>query len=188
MNMKSIEFPQKRVYDCRDDEIRATLSLEECVRRIKKVYKSEYVSDNINFDAWDQLLACEAVDESTPLTEGNPIQEKTNVNVNGMNNGGCKHNVNFELTPNKLDVITELKTHTYKTDPIKIAQLLTEFFKEWPSKDSHWLYIAQSYPPRRIVFTLSDIIKRHKSGHITLKNPAAYFTHIIQFRKKRKHH
>jgi len=178
----------KRKYSCRDEQIRAELSLQEVIRRITYVYHSEYDLKTVLFDAWDQLLACEALAESTPIRENRQEQSKENVNGsgNGMNNGGYKQTIIFELTPNKQQVVTELSKCNCKIPPIKLAQLLEEFFKEWKSKDTHWLYIAQTWNPREINRTLNQIIKLQISGRTSIQNPAAYFTKIIKFRAKKK--
>jgi len=174
-------------YNSRDEEIRAELLLEKVIKIIKTKYAfTEYDPSNPNFDAWNQLLACEALAESSPVKEYNEKGENENVSVNGMISGIRKPNVNFELTESKEKIITELKKCDYRTAPTKLASLLNDFFKEWKSKPTHWLYVAQNYPPRRINYTIDYLVKRHSSGQITFQNPAAYFTKLIKFRKKRK--
>ena len=180
---------ENKKYSCRDEQIRAELTLQEVIYRIANVYHSKYDSETPLFDAWDQLLACEAVTESTPIREIKDEQSKENVNgsSNGMNNDGCKQTVYFELTESKQKVITELTQCNYRTPPIKIATLLTELFNEWPSYAGHWLYIAQRYNPRAIWRTIDQLIKVQKNGQKTIKNPSAYFTILIKkFRKPRR--
>jgi len=113
-------------------------------------------------------------------------QSFENVSVNGNVNDSYKHRANFELTESKQHVIRKLKGCTYLTPSIDIARLLEELFLEWPSKQGHWLYISQQYVPRVINRVIARLIKLHASGRITLQNPAAYFTMLIKFRKKRK--
>jgi len=178
----------KHKYSCREEEIRATLTLEECVHRITKIYGWEYDQDTPTFDAWNQLLACEAVTGSSPVREQvEQIQETNeNVNGNGMYSDGCKHRVYFELTPSKQGVITELTRCNYRTSPIKVAALLTKFFIEWPSLPNHWLYIARTYNPRAINRTIIQIIKSVNNGNKIL-NAAALFTYLIkEWRKPRR--
>lgn len=137
----------------------------------------------------DQLLACEAVAEAIPVKERYYQEnERTNDNavVSGMINGSYKRRANFELTQSRLKVIDELKTFNYRTAPNKIAPVLEYFFKECDSKEGHWLYIAQHYPPRVIFRVINYLIKLHNSGRSTILNPAAYFTKLIKFRKERK--
>lgn len=189
MKMDIDNIIENKKYSCRDEQIRAELPLLEVIRRITDVYHSGYDSKMASFDAWDQLLACEAVTESTPIRKVKNEQSKENVNGsgNGMNNDGCKQTVNFELTNNKQKVITELTQYNYRTPPIKIAALLTELFNEWPSFPGHWLYIAQKYNPRAILRTIIQMLKVQKNGQRTIVNPPAYFTILIKsFRKPRR--
>lgn len=162
MNMNTAN--SKREYSCRDEEL------------------------PLSFGASDQLLACEAVTESTPIREIKNEQLKENVNDSGnvMNNDGCKQTVCFELTDSKQKVIVELKQFNYRTSPIKIATLLTKLFYEWPSFPGHWLYIAQKYNPRAICRTIDQLIKVQKNGQKTIENPSAFFTFLIKKRKQRK--
>lgn len=185
MNINKIVSNRK--YSCRDEQIRAEIMLQEVVCRITDVYHSGYDSETLSFDAWDQLLACEAVSESTPVKENYNKEENKNTNVSGMFNDSCKRKVYFELTQSKQKVITKLTQCNYRTPPIKIASLLTELFNEWPSYSGHWLYIAQKYNPRAILRTIIQMIKVQKNGQKTIKNPSAYFTILIKsFRKPRR--
>lgn len=173
-------------YSSREEEIRAELTFKEVIRRIKEVYQAEYDSSRPNFDAWDQLLACESLSESSPITREYKTKTNENPSVSGMLNDSCSPKVIFELTQDKQKVITELTLCNYRTPPIQIATLLEEFFKEWQSKQGHWLYIAQQWTPRAINRTIHRLSKLHKEGRITVINPAAYFTLLIKFRKRRK--
>ncbi len=176
-----------RKYNSREEEIRAELSLEEVINIIRTKYKfAEYDPDRPNFDAWDQLLACEAVAESTPVNQEYERETSGNSSVNGMISDSCKRNVIFELTQSRHNVITELSKCNYRTHPIKIAQLLKELFKDWESKDGHWLYIAQNWTPRAINRTINRLTELHISGQKTINNPPGYFTLLVKHRKRRK--
>ena len=114
---------------------------------------------------------------------------KDNPNDNVLNrsvNDTYKHNANFDSTSNKLQVIEELKTCNYRTPTKKIAFLLEKLLDRGETQSGHWLYIAQNYTARVINRVLYQMIKLHRSGAVTIENPAAYFTFLIKFRKKRK--
>lgn len=193
MKMSMVKNTQKKEQNCRYEQLRAKLPLQEAISRIKK-YGVLYTPNAPEFDAWDQLLACEAMMGSTPVKEelDNSESESKNKNVSVNGNGtqmisdGCKQQVYFELTESKQKVIIELKACNHRTTPIKIAQLLEEFFKEWKSNRGHWLYVAQNWNPRAINRTISTLVKLHTSGRKTINNPSAYFTFLIKKRKKRR--
>jgi hypothetical protein len=109
-----------------------------------------------------------------------------NDSVNGMLNDTYKRSVNFEITEDKLKVISELEQCNYKTPPIKIAELLESFFAGYESYDGHWLYIAQNWTPRATYRTLKQMVKQQQGGWAKIQNPPAYFTKAIKFRTKRK--
>lgn len=172
-------------YSSREEEIRAELSFDEVIHLIKEFYHAKYDSERANFDAYDQLMACESVgDTPMDLECRKEINEKPS--VNGMFNDSSSPKVIFELTHDKQKVITELTLCNYRTPPKQIAALLEEFFKQWQSKQGHWLYIAQKWTPRAINRTLHRLTVLHSEGRITVKNPAAYFTKLIKFRKLRR--
>lgn len=108
------------------------------------------------------------------------------VDVNGNDDDTYKQSVNVELKESKKRAISELKTFTYKTPPIKISPLLRTLFADCDSNDGWWLYVAQHWNPRAINRVINQMVKVHKSGAITIRNPAKYFTYLIKFRKKRK--
>lgn len=172
----------------REEKIREQLSLDDVIFRIEQVYKAEYDLGRPNFDPWDQLLACEAVAESTPINQNYLNRDELNKNpsVSGMINDSCKQPIIFELTHNKRVIIKQLKQFTYLTPPREVAIKLEELFREWKSKESHWLYIAQNWTPRAMNRTINRLIKLHTTGSRSIKNLAAYFTLLINFRKKRK--
>ncbi len=175
------------LYTSREEEIRSALTKEQCIQQIEQVHKMEYDRTEEYFDAWDQLLVCESLSESTPI-DRDFKDNSENVNGSGMknDNGGCKSKVKFELTESKKEIIVKLKLCNVDSPPFKVASYLNEFFKEWESKPGHWLYIAQQWPPRQINRTVQEIIKSHISGRVTIQNAAAYFTKLIKYRKKRK--
>jgi len=173
-------------YNSREEEARTELSFIEVVRRIKEVYGAEYDPERPNFDAWDQLLACESIAESTPIKYLYKDEANKNPSVSGMLNDSYSHGVIFELTQDKQKVIAELTHCNYRTPPIQIATLLEKFFKEWHSNQGHWLYVAQQWTPRAINRTIHRLTKLHIEGRITIRNPAAYFTKLIKFRKPRR--
>lgn len=172
----------------REEEIRATLSKEEAARRIEKL-GGVYDSTNIGFDVYDQLLACESIAESTPIISP-PIKEieRTNENVLAYEDGndGYKQQVNFELTPNKLEAISKLQKLNYRTPPPEIANLLDVIFEGCNTKFGWWLTVAQQWNPRAINRVIIQLNKLHTGGWRTFKNPAAYFTFLIKNRKKRR--
>jgi hypothetical protein len=170
-----------------------TLSEYEAIKRIE-LLGGTYNPDS-TLSLHDQLQVCESITESSPVisddTDGRIILQMKeanggNVNVNGSVNGSCKRNVNFELTQSKQNVILELTSCSYQTPPIEIAKLLEEFFVNFPSKEGHWLYVAQHWNPRTILRVIQYLIKLDSSGRVSLRNPAKYFTHLIKFRKRRR--
>lgn len=180
-------------YYSHEEEISGQISFDEALHRIKEDYQAEYDPDRPNFNAWDQLLACEAVTHSTPMlplyeevTDNKNRNENENANISGMISDSCKQEAIFELTQHKQKVIKELTLCNFLTPPIKIALLLEEFFKEWRSKQGHWLFVAQHWTPRAIVRTINRLTKLHIDGRITIRNPSAYFTKLIKFRKQRR--
>jgi len=179
---------QIKKYSCREEEIRATLTLDECIHRITRIYKWEYDPDTPTFDAWNQLLACEAAAKSTPVREQGQEQTQNtneNVNGNGMYSDGCKRRVYFELTQSKQRVISELTQCDYRTSIKQLTQYLSELFMEWESYPEHWQYIAQTYNPLAINRTIIQIIKYLNNGH-KIPNPAGLFTLLIRKRAQRK--
>lgn len=172
----------------REEEIRATLSKEEVARRIEKL-GGVYDSTNIGFDVYDQLLACESIAESTPIISP-PIKEieRTDESVLAYEDGddGYKQQVNFELTANKLEAISKLKTLNYRTPPPEIANLLEIIFEGCNTHSGWWLTVAQQWNPRTISRVLIQLTKLHSGGWRTFKNPGAYFTFLIKHRKKRR--
>lgn len=109
-----------------------------------------------------------------------------NVNLNGSVNDTYGLRIDAQLIQGKQRVIAELKTCTYRTSPKKIASLLEKLFNSSETKPGWWLYVAQHWPPRPINRVIAQMIKQHQLGQVTIKNPAALFTYLIQKREKRK--
>lgn len=160
------------------------MNKEEAIRQIEQVYHASYNPNMVDFDAFEQLLACEAVSEAQE--DVRRYGETENVHVNGDGNDTCKQNVNFELTQDKLLVIKKLKECNYLTPPRNIANLLEIFFAEWRSSQEWWLCVAQMWNPRAINRTINCIVKVTLNGTKTIQNPPAYFTFLIKKRHKRK--
>ena len=123
--------------------------------------------------------------EVYPVTKHNKDEGMTNVHVNG-NNGTYKNNVNNGLKQYKKEVIELLTLCNARTPPIELAVFLEIIFDDPRTKEQHWLFISQKYNPRAINRTLKAMIKQHQRRDLSIKNPAAYFTHNIQYRKKRR--
>lgn len=178
-------------------EYPCNLPKEEAIRRIRQIYNAEVNLENENFDVYDQLLACESIQESedeerrrsgllSSRQEENITANKESVNVKCHGNGGCKLRVNFGLNESKLRVIKELQECRSVTPPLKVAELLEEFFVDYSSDEGHWLYIAQTWNPREINRVLACIVKLHKTGAKTIQNPPGFFTYLIKFRSKKR--
>lgn len=163
------------------------LSREEVIHRITKVYHAGYDLNNASFDIYDQLLACEAIDESQrEYEEKDTNKPSKNVSASGSVNGSCKREGKSELNWYKSELIYKLKLCTSDTPRNEIATLLKEIFKFWPSnKESHWLWIAQTYTTRILIWVMTATIKKYLRGGIR-KTPPAYFTYLLKFRKQRK--
>lgn len=163
------------------------LNREEVIRQITKVYHAGYGLNNPNFDIHDQLLACEAIDESQKeYEEKNTNNPHKSVSVSGNGNGSYKLSGKIELTTEKQNAIRELNKCNYKTPIYKLASLLEQLFLESRSKQGHWNYIAERYFPKTINSILYNMTKQYGSDWKNLNNPAAYFTKVIKFRPKRK--
>lgn len=108
-----------------------------------------------------------------------------NVSVSGSENGTYKPEVKSELNWYKSELIFQLKRCTSGTSPNEIASLLKQIFQPWPSKEKHWLWVAQTYTARTLNWVMSATAKEHLRGGIR-KTPPAYFTYQLRFRKERK--
>lgn len=172
----------------RYERVVQTISYKEAINLIELKYKSKF-DPFTNLDVWDQLLICESLQESTPINFiTNESNTKTNVNgnVNGSVNDTRRRKVNFELSQSKLEVISKLKQCNYRTSPFEISGYLEIIFSDYSSQEGHWLYIAQTWPPRPINRVIDRMLKQQKKGLVTIKNPPAYFTNLLRYRKKRR--
>lgn len=161
------------------------LSKEEVIRRITEIYHADYDLDNPNFDIYDQLLACEAIAEAEEEYQKKQ-KGNENVGVSGSVNDTCEPEVKSEPNWYKSELIHQLKRCTSDIPLNEIAKLLEEIFKSWPSnKEEHWLWVAQTYTARTIIWVMSATIKKYLQGGIR-KTPPAYFTYLLKFRKQRK--
>ena len=169
------------------------LSKDETIRRIEQLGGQNDPASNLSLE--DQLLICETIVNSTPVNpedwDGKTIlnlKQGTNkwsdVMCNGS--GSSRRTVNTWLTQSKHNAITQLNQCNYRTNPKIIASLLEEIFLDYPSEPGHWFSVAQRWPPRRIYQVINYLVKLENPGHITVRDPAAYFTYLIRRRERRK--
>ena len=111
---------------------------------------------------------------------------RTNAYVNGNVNGSHNLEVNNDQNESKTYLIAELKRYNYLTPARIVADSLEKLFAKWPSKDGHWLYVAQHYTPKTINSVLDYMVKRYKRDGFWPKSPPSYFTNTIQHRPLRK--
>lgn len=157
-------------------------SKEEAIRQIEQVYHAGY-DPNSDLSIWEQLEICESLAET-----GEEYQKNKNLNegVNVSGNGSYKRKVKYELNWYKSELIHELKLCTSDTPQNEIATLLEEIFKPWPSnKEGYWLWIAQTYTARTLIWVMSATVKKYLRSGIR-KTPPAYFVYLLKFRKQRK--
>lgn len=147
---------------------------------MKLKWYSEYFEKEVGISSEDQKW----IWENLHVKESNN-EVKKNASVKGSVNGTYKNDTNLKLTISKSDALSSLGKCDYKTAPKKTAAYLEIIFSKYPSKEGHWLYIAQNYTPRTIKWVLKIVFKYQKRGEI-YKTPAALFTYLIKRRKKRK--
>lgn len=124
---------------------------------------------------YEENLICESLKETSE-----------NVSVNGNDNGSYRFDVNSESSWYKSELILKLKQCNSSTSPKEISFLLKRIFKYWlPPKENHWLNVAQNFTARTLNWVMSATTKKYLQGGIK-KNPAAYFTYLLSFRKMRK--
>lgn len=185
MGMYSFQRNRRNMVD-REGEVRATISVEKAISQIEK-FGGVYDPFNTNFDVYNQLLACESITESTPYALSSKVTETSGDAIAyGGGNDARKRTVNFELTPNKLEAVSKLKTFNYKTPPPEIASQLETVFIGFNTEFGWWLSVAQQWNPRAINRVIVQLVKLHTGGWRTINNPAAYFTSLIKYRKKRR--
>ena len=176
-NSKRLETDESPYYDLLTGEYLG-------VFKSKEEAKGYFVSIGMSENDYDWLEQNKHLFNGDQSRKGN-TDTKVNVSVNGNDNGTYKRKANPELIWNKFDVVSQLNHCTFRTPPNKIASLLEKLFDSWPSKEGHWLWVAQDYTPRVINWVISATIKAYRRGEIR-KTPAAYFTYKIRFREKRK--
>lgn len=120
------------------------------------------------------------------ITEQQNKYGRTNASVSLNGNDSYKHGINEKQTFSKLEAIKRLDYCNYRTPPKKVEELLKIIFANYPSKEGHWLYIAQNYNPRAVRRVIALMTKLHQRGDVTIQNPPAYFTYLIKHRKKRR--
>lgn len=162
------------------------LTGKEIIRRITEIYDAGYELDNPNFDIYDQLLACNAIDEAEKeCKERSNSNPSENVSASGSVLGSSKLKANSDQNLTKHQAITKLKEFNYKTPPTEIEFYLNIIFGRWEQKPDHWLYIAQHYTPKTINSIISQMIKQHQRKDMSIKTPGAYFSSVIKYRHKR---
>lgn len=139
---------------------------------------------NSYFSVSGQLAICEAIAEATPIQEKTPSFSTTINEERPVLNGKT-----LLVNEKALDAVLEkLKKCNAKTPPKEIETLLIRLFGSGLTP-SQWLRIVQNYYPRQIYWELKHLKKRlrdEKLGWLPIRNPPAYFTHRIRFRKKRR--
>lgn len=158
---------------------------------IEKIYPNWYNKDsNLPYDEqlwiWEQLPLPEE-DEQRLNTILKQEQNKNNESsINRSVRDTCKQQDNLTTNLSKTEANEKLKKCTYRTPPKEVAGYLECLFSDNPSKEGHWLYIAQHFNPRAINRTIVLMIKQQKTGERTIKNSSAYFTSLIKIRKQRR--
>lgn len=157
---------------------------------IEKLYPNWYnESSDLSYEdqkwIWENVPLPETDEQRLrQLIEDDNETTNANGSVSGNVNGVRRFGINQEQDWSKSYAIAELNECNSKTSPKDLALLLEKVFCHWNTKDGHWLWIAQRYTARTINWVMADTAKVFNRGGIR-KNPAAYFTHCIQYRKKR---
>ncbi len=161
------------------------MNTSEAIQQIE-TYGAKYDPDS-DLSVWEQLEICQSIAESEKRQSYyHRINDKyNNATVNGNVNDTYKQHTGFVLSPRKQEVIIQLRLCNYRTPIYKVADLLEELFAECESRQGHWSFIAQNYSPRAINRVIHRMIKLHGEWK-TVRNPAALFTYLIQFRKRRR--
>jgi len=156
---------------------------EEIICRIENLGGKYDPNSNLSLE--EQLEIRESLDE-TIKELGYEKKENDNVIVNGNGNDSYKTEVKSDVNWYKSELLLKLKKCKTHTSLNEIASLLEEIFMYWPpSKEKHWLWIAQNYTARTIIWVMSATVKEYLRGGIK-KTPPAYFVYLLKFRKKRK--
>lgn len=146
-------------------------------------YPDWYQKDNpLSYD--DQKF----ISENIPLTSEAQEEKGDMDSLNAYEsvNGIYKRQENLTEKQQKLEIITTLKSFNYRTHPKIIAEALEALFSCPKTKEGHWLYIAQHWTAKSINSVISEMIKRHSYGEVTIRNAPAYFTKLIKFHHMRK--
>ena len=157
---------------------------------IEKLYPNWFShSHNLPYDdqkwIWENVPLSKEDEDRLSSLKSNTAE--ANISLNENENDTYKNETKSKLNLNKLEAIFKIKKCNYKTSPKEIASYLEVIFSKWPSKEGHWLFIAQNYTPKTINCLLSLITKQHQKGEVSIQNAAAYFTGtILRFRPKRK--
>lgn len=184
---------QTNRYNSRSDEVRAEISKDEVIRLIEQVYHSQYVPNHGLdgcFDVWDQLLACESIGEATSVRESTNTEEKIGIDENRNDYkdciGSCKHTTTTNWVQCKNDAISKLCKCRCRTNPALVSELLEDIFSDYSSYSGYWFYVAQKWPPKRIIEVINKLVKLENPGHVTTRNHAKYFNFLIQRKTPRK--
>lgn len=162
------------------------LTGKEIIYRITQIYHADYDLNNLDFDIYNQLLACESIDESQKEYEEKNNKTNKNVGVSGSVHGSSKQEENSEQKLSKHQAIAKLKLLNYKSPPTEIELCLNTIFGRWEKRPKHWLSVAQYHTPKTINSVLAQMIKQHRRKDISIRNAGAYFTSVIKYRPKRK--
>lgn len=160
---------------------------------IKKIenYGAHYNNPDSGLSLEDQLLACEAIAESSPIIEHGEIEKIQATigqvfSVSGSVSGACYSEVNLALISSYSEAIQELKLcKSDETPPINVAAILEEVLGS-SRKSGHWLYLSQRWNPRQIVWVLNQIYKEIQTGQISSHEAADAFTFRLKKRRKKK--
>lgn len=157
------------------------------ISEIGKLYPNWYdKKSNLSYDEqkwiWENVPLPEEDEKRLRKLRGQGTNERVYVNGNAT----YENRINDKSIFSKHEVIAALKKCNHRTPPKEIASLLEQLFSSSGTTPEHCLYVAQHWPPIAINRTLTRMLKQHQRGEVTIKNPAAYFTHLIKFRKKRK--
>jgi len=155
----------------------------EAIRRIESFdgqYDPDHGLDGC-LSVWDQLMICETLAAAKPVYQEEYSNTKYSTNGNVLMVAAKS-----ELNQSKPHPLEELRACDYRTPPVKVASLLGEYFHDPNTKQDHWLYIAKTWPPRQILYVIDEMTQAIFDGRLSLKIPAAYFTRLIKYHKKRK--
>lgn len=116
---------------------------------------------------------------------GNPI-DSSNDSAYESVSGICKRRGYLIQNRPKIEIIREIASLNYRTPPRILAGLLDNLFSSINTHEGHWLFIAQHWTPKAIKSVINEMLRRHRTGEVTIKSPPAYFTYLIKFHPKRK--